>query len=173
MEITKELVIKAKKGDAVAFSEIYSLIYKDMYRYAYYVLGNQQDAEDVVSEATIDAYKDIKKLRDEGLFKNWIFKILSNKCKRKKKSYIQKTLELDENLEATGIDYDEKYDVRNAFKILSDEEKNVVGMAVFAGYKSHEIADSLKLNPNTVRSKLSRALLKMQQYLEIGGAYVE
>ena len=43
---------------------------------------------------------DVKTDACPGSGKNWIFKILSNKCKRKKKSYIQKALELDENLES-------------------------------------------------------------------------
>ena len=89
------------------------------------------------------------------------------KCGNKRKTYINKTVELDESLEAVENDYDQKHDVNEAFKVLSEEEKKVVTLAVFGGYKSDEIAINMGLNANTVRSKLSRALAKMQKKIEI------
>lgn len=164
MEIEKQLVSKAKKGDKEAFSEIYTQIYKDMYRYAYYVLESAQDAEDVVSDTVMDAYRTIGKLKDDSLFCNWIFKILSNKCKKKRKQYLNKTVPLDVNMKIEE-DYDIRHDITYAFSGLDEQERTVVSMAVFAGYKSREIGEYLNLNPATVRSKLSRALGKMQEKL--------
>ena len=43
-----------------------------------------------------------------------------------------------------------------------EEEQMIVGLSVFGGYNSQEIGNSLKMNPNTVRSKRSRALQKME-----------
>lgn len=46
-----------------------------------------------------------------------------------------------------------------AFFVLSDEEQEIViDLSVFAGYNSQEIAQMLRMNPNTVRSKRMRAL---------------
>lgn len=160
-----EYVRRAKKGDDEAFSALYSQVYQDMYRYAYYALGNREDAEDVVSETVLDAYRGIAKLREDSLFRNWIFKILVIKCKNKRKSYMKKTLELDEAIPSEHIDQEERYDVQKAFADLSEEEKKVVSMAVFGGYRSGEIGKLLGLNANTVRSKLSRALGKMEKKL--------
>ena len=42
------LVKRAKRGDTAAFAELYGTIYKRLYRFALYTLGNTQDAEDVV-----------------------------------------------------------------------------------------------------------------------------
>lgn len=53
-------------------------------------------------------------------------------------------------------------DVRKAFFLLEEEEQTIVGLSVFGGYNSKEIGDALKMNPNTVRSKRSRALQKME-----------
>lgn len=78
-----KLVREAKMGNKQAFAELYATIYKKMYRYAYCVLADKYDAEDVVSETVMDAYKSIRLLKEDKLFENWIFKILSNKCKRK------------------------------------------------------------------------------------------
>lgn len=63
-------------------------------------------------------------------------------------------------------DYSEMIDVRKAFFILSDEEQEIVGLSVFAGYNSQKIAQMLRMNPNTVRSKRSRALQKMEYILK-------
>ena len=45
---------------------------------------------------------------------------------------------------------------------MEEEEQTIVGLSVFGGYNSKEIGDALKMNPNTVRSKRSRALQKME-----------
>lgn len=167
MDISIELVQKAKLGDDEAFSKLYEIVYKDMYKYAYYYLDNAMDAEDAVAEAVLDAYKSIKKLRQEEAFKSWIFKILTVKCKKKIEKYVHRDTELTEDIVFEHKDYDESQDVKEAFLVLTEEEKQVVSLAIFAGYKSHEIAKNMGLNANTVRSKLSRALAKMQKKLEI------
>ena len=57
------LIKKAKKGDVEAFGELYTTVYKKLYRFALYILKNPQDAEDVVSEAVTDAFTGIRKLK--------------------------------------------------------------------------------------------------------------
>ena len=79
----KSLIKSAKKGDRHSFSVLYSHIYKDLYRYAFFTLRSSEDAEDCISEAVIDAYRTIGNLKSEEAFKTWFFKILSAKCKRK------------------------------------------------------------------------------------------
>ena len=64
-----------------------------------YTLKNCHDAEDVVADAVADAYNGISSLREADAFKNWIFKILSNKCRRRLKEYTRKTSELPDDLE--------------------------------------------------------------------------
>ena len=59
----------------------------------------------------------------------------------------------------------ELIDVRNYFFQLKDEERLIISMHIFAGYTSQEIAKILHLNPNTVRSKESRALKKLSVQL--------
>ena len=59
--------------------------------------------------------------------------------------------------------------VRKLFFELADEERLIIAMHVFGGYKSHEIARLLKMNENTVRSKESRGLKKLAGKLQ-GGA---
>ena len=85
-----ELVRLSKLGNAHAFAELYEMIYQDLYRTALYNLGNVQDAENAVSDTVLDAYAGIGRLRDEGAFRGWIFKILSNKVNRILRDYVAK-----------------------------------------------------------------------------------
>ena len=85
-----ELVRLSKLGNAHAFSELYESIYVDLYKYALYTLGNAQDAENAVSDTVLDAYAGIVRLRDEKAFRGWIFRILSNKCNRIIREYVQR-----------------------------------------------------------------------------------
>ena len=166
MVINPEIVKQAKASDAAAFAELYETVYKDLYRFAYYTLKHPQDAEDVVSETVIDAYRGIHRLRSEEAFQGWIFKILSNKCKRKLKEYVGKTLTLDETLPLPEADYATGYDMHTAFSQLADDERLIVSMAVFGGYTSKEIGKILHMNDNTVRSRQSRALAKLKKKRE-------
>lgn len=171
MEVDSKLVRLAKSGDTQAFSEIYTNIYKELYRYAYYMLNNREDAEDVVAEAVLDMYRSIGKLKDDEKFGCWAMTILSNKCRMKRKQYVvaheRICQEEIQNLKADNQDLEQKYDIEAAMDALDEEERNVVLMSVFAGLKSHEIGACMNMKPTTIRSKLSRALAKMQVYLEI------
>lgn len=153
----------------IMFEQYYRQVYQDLYRFALYTLGNPQDAEDAVSEAVVDAYQGFQKLRNQESFRPWIFKILSVKCKRKLKEYVNKTLELEDSFEDKSQrewNIEESQDVRDAFFTLNKEERLIVAMSVFGGYNSREMGEILKLREGTVRSKLSRALDKMQKKLE-------
>lgn len=151
--------------DAKTFAQMYEQIYADLYRFALCLMKNQQEAEDAVSEAVIAAYENIHKLRKEEAFKSWIFTILTNICKKKLKNAAKEALCAEENLfQETSVPEEQALalDVRNAFFILTEEEQTIVGLSVFGGYNSSEIGTMLTLNANTVRSKRSRALAKME-----------
>ncbi len=173
MEDYLKLVKAARRGDAQAFAALYEEVYEDMYRFALYTLKNTQDAEDVVSEAVTAAFASIKKLRSAQAFHSWIFQILSNKCKEQLREYARKTVSLEERREngseevvgllsqASSGDLEDHILVRKLFFELEDDERLIIAMHVFRGYKSREIAEMLQMNENTVRSKESRGLKKM------------
>lgn len=175
-----KLVKAARRGDAQAFAELYEEVYEDMYRFALYTLKHTQDAEDMVSETVAAAYASIRKLRCEEAFKGWIFRILSNKCNEKLREYARRTASLEERgacrpEEVSGLftaapqrDMEEHILVRKLFFELEEEERLIIAMHVFGGYKSREIAEILQMNENTVRSKESRGLKKMAG--KIGGS---
>lgn len=158
------------KCDAKKFAQMYEDVYTDLYRFAFCLMKNQQEAEDAVSEAVISAYENIRKLRKEEAFRSWLFTILSNICKRRLRQVSKEAVHTGgdryEEPEAEEIDPSLALDVRNAFFILTEEEQMIVGLSVFGGYNSSEIGNMMKLNANTVRSKRSRALAKMECVLQ-------
>lgn len=167
MVVDELLVYQAKKGDEQAFGRLYEKSYNDMYRYAYYVLGNADDAQDAVSDAFVDIFLGIEKLKYTYAFGSWAFKILTAKCKKKLKQYVNKTMPLDEEIAMLEVDHDEITDMKIALRNLTDEERMIISMSVFGGYSSDEISDIMNLKSSTVRSKLSRSLKKLQDVMEV------
>ena len=165
MEIQEQLVLRAKNNDAEAFAALYKDVYKELYRFAYYTLQDSHDAEDVVSEAVLDAYRSIHQLKDPNAFKSWIFRIVSCKCKRRMREYAKRCEELSEDIPGKHIESSQQTSVFMALSKLSEEERLIVTMSVFGGYKGNEIGTILHKNHNTIRSKYRRALEKLRQIL--------
>lgn len=160
------LVKRAKHGDVDAFGELYAQVYRKLYAYALYTLKNPEDAEDAVGEAVTDAFATIGQLRREESFAGWIYRIVANKCNRKLREYYRQGGELTEELmervlERWSDEREESMQVREAFFALPKEDRQIVGLHVFFGYRTREIAQALGMNENTVRSRESRALKRL------------
>lgn len=165
----RDLIRRARRGDAKAFARLYSEIYRDLYRFALCMLRHPQEAEDAVSEAVIAAYENISSLRKESSFKSWIFTILNNACRRAltKRSRERKITDDADTYSGTAAagaepDYAQREDIRRALELLDEEERMIVAFSVFGGYRSEEIAEMLNKNASSVRSRKKRALEKMR-----------
>ena len=168
----KVLVKRAKRGDTHAFAKLYEEIYKELYRYALYMLRNEKDAEDVVSETVIAAFHSITLLKDESKFEQWMFSILSNQCRIWIRHYYENKISIDDEencpQEITSKDsypqeVEDKMYIEDLLNSLKEDEKEIILLHVFGGYRYHEIASILGLNENTVRSKESRAMKKLRE----------
>lgn len=170
-EIVSNLVKKAKNGSADAFGELYGLYAVDLYRFAYYSVGSVSAAEDCVSEAVCLAFENLPNLKKDEAFKSWMFKILHNCCKNAQKiKYLQKgNVELSQvkNLASDEKDQSESLSLMNAFKKLSEEEREIMILYYSQGYNSKEIGEILGLRDSTVRSKIRRATDKLRNMLII------
>ena len=172
MTIDPQVVAAARGGDDKAFETLYSLIYRDLYKAAYGMLGNPDDAQDAVSETVLDAYRGIFRLRDDTLFRAWIFKILYLRCKNKKAEYVAQKNMCDieafgETLtdERTG-DPAETVAVRQALMKLNEKDRAVVILHSYLGYNGAQIAEILGWPHGTVNSRISRAHKKLREMLE-------
>ncbi|MEA4912566.1 MAG: RNA polymerase sigma factor [Oscillospiraceae bacterium] len=167
-ETSARLAAAAKQGDASAFAALYENCYKSLYKAAFYMLGNRQDAEDVVMDAVADAFASIRQLRTEDAFSAWMFRIVFNKARRRRGAFLRAELPLDEALEAQDADASlcaERADLAAALAALTKTERAAVVLGTVCGYSSAEVAEILHMNANTVRSKQMRALAKMRALL--------
>ena len=164
----------ARRGDKNCFAQVYECVAPDLYKVALYTLGNSHDAEDVVSEAFIEAYKGIANLRDASSFKAWMMKILSVRCKRKVAEYIKhkNTFDIDDFMASIsdetdmGLDISEQVTAIEALGRLSSKERQIIALSVLQGYSNKEIAQILGAPQGTVSSKLHRSLVKLRKMLD-------
>ncbi|MCI9006543.1 MAG: RNA polymerase sigma factor [Lachnospiraceae bacterium] len=153
------------------FMELYQTVYGDLYRLAYYYMGNVQDAEDAVQDTVLSAYEHFGSLKEESSFRPWIFRILVNRCRRTLKRRRQREIPVEDvrtvqESEHTGPE--SQTEVLELLGILNEEERLIVSLTVFGGYKGREIARLLHRNQNTIRSKYWRALKKLEQEIMRG-----
>jgi RNA polymerase sigma-70 factor (ECF subfamily) len=76
-----ELVRRAREGDAGALRDLVDRHYDDCWRYAFRVLGDRADAEDVVQETFLRAHAALANYREQAQFREWLFTILVNQCR--------------------------------------------------------------------------------------------
>ena len=163
------------RRDTEVFTRLYAGVVKDLYRLALYMLKNKEDAEDIVGDTALAAFSEMESLRDEGLFKYWIIKILSNKCKMKLKEYaLSKKISFVNDEEVMGISdmsisnkrMVEGLEIKDLLMKLDDTDRLIICLSVFEGYKSKEISEITGITDTTVRSRKSRALAKLAAYME-------
>lgn len=163
-------IAKAKQGDSCAFAELYEIYSGDLYRFALYMLGSREDAEDAVQDAVFSAWRNIRALKDDSLFKAWLFKILSNRCKTKlsEKSRSPEKLPIEDYEFLLSTENSElSVELLQAISALEPPDGQLIMMSVIGGFKSHELASIYGMLPATVRSRQKRALEKLKA--ELGG----
>ncbi len=168
MEIRPQDIERARNGDREAFGRLYEAVALDLYRMALYTLGDPQDAEDMVAETFLEAWKGIHNLRETDRFRQWMLRILSVRCKRRVARYIQEkgNINIDDYLEEGVPDTGgPRAEVRDAMARLAPDERQIVLLSVLEGYTMREIAGMLGLPQGTVSSKLHRTLKKLRQML--------
>lgn len=76
-----ELVLRTRSGDPDAFGTLVSRYYDACWRFAYHMLGERADAEDVVQDSFLRAYLAIGRYDERDQFRGWLFRILTNQCR--------------------------------------------------------------------------------------------
>ena len=165
----EKLINEAIAGSKEAFCSLYGKYKDKLYRYALYRLNDPTEAEDAVSECVLAAWQSIGSLRSEKAFGSWIFRILSNCCASRIKEMIgvRENLERIYNSGAVRVSAPSSLSIElsEALSQLREEERNIVLLSIIGGLSSTEIAALTGLAPGSVRSKLSRSLAKMREFL--------
>lgn len=76
-----ELVTKTRNGDSEAFGQLMTRYYDGCWRYAYHMLGERADAEDVLQETFLRAYLALGRYDERDQFRGWLYRILTNQCR--------------------------------------------------------------------------------------------
>ncbi len=173
-----DLLKAATSSDKDAFIKLMSKIEKELYYIASSKLSSKEDIQDVIQETIMSGYKNIKKVKDFSKFKAWIITILINNCndiyrKKNKKivfSYNQNDIESDlicDEMQSSSYDaINDKIDFNFLLNKLTEEERIIFTLFYGSKYSIKDISQILKLNENTIKSKLKRAREKVKLFIE-------
>ena len=168
MTISEDMVAQARQGSREAFGRLYESVAGELYRQAWYLLGNREEAEDAVSETFLEAWKGIGRLKNAGSFRPWIFKILSMRCKGKISGLIEARTNVnlddwqEEGREENGFS---RVELMEAVSRLNFEERQVIVLGFIMGYTGREISEMTGWPQGTITSKQTRTLKKLRGML--------
>lgn len=77
----QDLVARSREGDCAAFGQLYTLYAPGIYRYAYRLLGDADEADDVRQETFVRAYQSLPRFRGEAGFRTYLLTICANLCR--------------------------------------------------------------------------------------------
>lgn len=175
-----DLVGLARQGDREAFAEIVLLMQQRIFGYCYPMIGNRQDAEDLVQEVFVRAYQHMEKYEEGGNFAAWLFTIAHRLClnKIKKKSRLLALVHKIANEEAVRPKH-EKMDESNEsneailtlLHALNPKQRGLVILRVIHEMSYEEISGIVGVSPVSLRKQYERARKQLQR--ENGGSTKE
>ena len=74
----KEVIARAKQGDRAAFDELFKETYHKVHSLALRLTGNEHDADDVVQDTYVRAFRSLRKFRGDARFSTWLHRITAN-----------------------------------------------------------------------------------------------
>ncbi|UJF35655.1 RNA polymerase sigma factor [Paenibacillus hexagrammi] len=167
-----EVIRTAKAGDKEAFALLIKRYKASVYRYAFGMLSDRMEAEDVAQEAFIKAFYALPKLENSFAFTSWLTRIVSNLCydrlqKRKKENtspqeWVETTTQID--LKQTDL----QMSIQEAMNTLSPEHKEVIILRDVEGYTYDEIAGMIHIPVGTVKSRINAARLLLRKEMKRG-----
>ena len=145
-------------------------LHSDIYRYAYWLIGDKAIAEDVVQETFLRAWRSLDSLNDEKAAKSWLITILRRENARRFERKQFDLVDIDDvhvedstsSLESSHM----QHEVQQHIAKLELEYREPLMLQIIFGYSGEEIAEQLSLNKNTVNTRLFRARSQLKDALE-------
>jgi len=165
------IIDRCVKGDQKAYYEIYKLYSKAMYNICYRITGVQEVAEDVLQEAFVNAFQNIKSYQGRASFGAWLKKIVINKAISHMRKHQLQMVELDDKLDIReegddDVDLILKVDaIREAIQKLPNGFRIVFSLYLLEGYDHKEISEILGISESTSKSQYNRAKKKLKEIL--------
>lgn len=131
-------------------------------RFVKFKISNVTDAEDVLQEVFLSAFKNFEQLKNKEAFKPWIIGIARNKCngyyRDKTKSREITVDEFTENLFGhTQFGFGENTLIEEIFDSLNDKDREILHLTFFDSLSQSEISEKLGIPIGTVKSRLHTA----------------
>ena len=179
-----EAAEQARKGDGSAFRVLVERHSRALFRLAYRMTGNQQDAEDLVQDTFLRAYKQLEKFDQRSAFSTWLYRICAN-CSldlirsRKSRREQQPAIKDGDSLNwldriATSLPSPERLTqsgqiadlLEPAMNQLTESERIAFVLRHFEGCDIEEIARALGVQNNAAKHSVFRAVQKLRRALE-------
>jgi RNA polymerase sigma-70 factor (ECF subfamily) len=182
MAETNEAVRRFLDGEEEAFSSIVRCWEKKVYSLAWRMLGNHEDAQDVVQETFLSVFKAIRGLRDPGRFSTWLYRIALNHCRVRWKSRGVGLYSEDRGSGQAGnegglptntfgalpgVEALETLDIiRKALAGLSEDHRTAIILKEYLGLSLEELALVMDCPLSTAKSRLYHGLQSVQRNLK-------
>jgi len=170
-DIAQDTLIKASQGDMKAFEDVYKASSSFVYNVALRVINNREDALEVAQEVFLIIHDKLKSFRFESSFKTWAYRITANTAiNYAKKNARTKTVPFEESYGEGAVmsdvhtQMDQEHQEQLVEKLLAElnpDQRACVVLRDIQGLSYEEIAQTLDININTVRSRLKRSRAKL------------
>ena len=177
-------VKSAQTGDHAAFALLVQRFQRDVYAKAYSILKNHTDADDVVQETFLRAYRALPQFRFESSFRTWIITIATRQAlgaRERQFAHAAASLEDSENgcehpalrMEAGQmmalLDEESRRLLREALARLPDRQKEALSLKLHKDWKYEQIAQTMKISVGSVKAHIFHAIQNLTRQLK-GGA---
>lgn len=170
------LAARARDGDVGAFEELVTRYQGIAFRVAWLVVRNRGDAEDAVQDAFVKAYYAMPRYRPGAPFRPWILRIVTNEARNRGRSSRRReglALRLAATEEANQVpppevavlDRADAEALVAALGRLPERDRLVIAYRYLFEMSEAETAEAMEVRPGTVKSRLSRALVRLRTEL--------
>lgn len=178
----EELIVESKLGNREALEEIFHRYKVSLFNYAFRILGNRADAEDVVSDVFLTLSSGNTIYIPKAKFSTWLYTVAHNACisrirKRKKFVYMwfkrkkddtYTELDIPDVQNSPAINSDEKNivsQIKQAIKKLPLEQREAIVLRVYQNLSYTEIREALGCSISKVKVLIFRAREKLRREL--------
>ena len=170
INIHQDLLNRCLEDDKKAQFEIYRLYYKSMYNSSLRIVSVPEEAEDIMQESFLTAFRNLKTYSGEVSFGAWLKKIVINRSldalRKRKVVFEELHAELpvanEPEPEVESITVEE---VKSAINSLSDGYRIILSLILLEGYDHEEVSEILGIKNVTSRTQFSRARQRLKEIL--------
>jgi RNA polymerase sigma-70 factor (ECF subfamily) len=170
-EWVEPLIVRAVRGDVLAFEQLVEPHLPTLYRLAAAMVG-PEEARDVTQETLVSAWKELRKLRQAERLESWLRSILMNRARNVLRTRRRHPAVAFEPMAGHGIGLFEepmtglhgRWAVEDALARLRPEDRAVVVLHYLADLPLRQIADTLGLREGTVKSRLHAGLSALRHH---------